>query len=791
MDTHLLEKLDYQKIKELLKEELFTFSGREHLKNLEPSSDFAMVLKWQKETTEMKNILEKLSSPPFIPLENDIREEIKQAQIQDSILTQKSLFYIARMLECFHLTKEFLEKLPTEQYPLIREKGANLKLFRILEKTIKDSINEELQIIDDASPLLKKIRQKISSIERKIKERLENIIKDPQNRLIIQDDIITIRQGRYVIPVKQQEKGKFPGVIHDKSESGVTVFMEPLAVVEFNNELRELHQEEKQEEYRILQRLTALVGQNGEEILFSYQNLGELDFINAKAKLSIKMRAVEPQINEQGIMHLDKARHPLLKNKIVPIDIELGEKFEILIITGPNTGGKTVTLKTVGLLNLMAQSGFHIPVGKDSKVAVFKKIFADIGDEQSMEQSLSTFSAHIQNIIHILEEADQYSLVLLDELGAGTDPSEGSALAMAILDLLKSKGAKVLSTTHHDSLKAYAYLTEGVMNAKVEFNEKTLKPTYKISIGLPGKSCAFAVAQRLGLPEEALSKAEQYLVKEKLDLENLIEKMEKDRDQVARSLQYMKEEEQQISQLKKELEEKINALQEEEKKIKLEAYQEAEKILSIAQSRAKEMIKSLKRKKYDGEAFVQEIKDLEDVKQDIKKQAVQYTLRQEVSNFEKGEQVFIKSLAREGIILEKNEKKRQYIVQVANLRLRISVSDLKKITPENGVNNIDVKTSREGVFSPLKTRGNVEKKAHFKNEIDIREMNASDAEIRLEKYLDDAFLLGVSPVYIIHGRGKGILREKVAHLLKNINYVKSYRYGETFEGGDGVTVVYF
>jgi DNA mismatch repair protein MutS2 len=439
----------------------------------------------------------------------------------------------------------------------------------------------------------------------------------------------------------------------------------------------------------------------------------------------------------------------------------------------------------------MAQSGFHIPAGKDSKVAVFKKIFADIGDEQSMEQSLSTFSAHIQNIIHILEEADQYSLVLLDELGAGTDPSEGSALAMAILDLLKSKGAKVLSTTHHDSLKAYAYLTEGVMNAKVEFNEKTLKPTYKISIGLPGKSCAFAVAQRLGLPEEALSKAEQYLVKEKLDLENLIEKMEKDRDQVARSLQYMKEEEQQISQLKKELEEKINALQEEEKKIKLEAYQEAEKILSIAQSRAKEMIKSLKRKKYDGEAFVQEIKVLEDVKQDIKKQAVQYTLRQEVSNFEKGEQVFIKSLGREGIILEKNEKKRQYTVQVANLRLRISVSDLKKIAPENGVNNIDVKTSREGVFSPLKTRGNVEKKANFKNEIDIREMNASDAEIRLEKYLDDAFLLGVSPVYIIHGRGKGILRKKVAHLLKNINYVKSYRYGETFEGGDGVTVVYF
>lgn len=790
MDTHVLKKLDYQKIKELLKEELFTFSGRENLKNLEPSSDFAIVVKWQQETTEMKNILEQHSSPPFIPLENDIKEEIKQAQIQDSILTQKSLLYIARMLECFHLTKEFLEKLPTEQYPLIREKGTNLKSFRILEKTIKDSINEELQIVDDASPLLKKIRQKIHSIERKIKEKLENIIKDPQNRLIIQDDIITIRQGRYVIPVKQQEKGKFPGVIHDKSESGVTVFMEPLPVVEFNNELRELYQDEKQEEYRILQKLTALVGQNGEEILYSYQILGELDFINAKAKLSIKMKAVEPQINEQGIIHLYKARHPLLKNKVVPIDIELGEKFEILIITGPNTGGKTVTLKTVGLLTLMAQSGLHIPVEVDSEVAIFKKIFADIGDEQSMEQSLSTFSAHIQNIIHILEEADQYSLVLLDELGAGTDPSEGSALAMAILDLLKSKGAKVLSTTHHDSLKAYAYLTEGVMNAKVEFDEKTLKPTYKISIGLPGKSCAFAVAQRLGLPERVLDKAEQYLVKEKLDLENLIRKMEKDKDQVAASLQYIKREEGQISQLKKELEEKIGALQEEEKKIKLEAYQEAEKILSLAQTRAKEMIKSLKRKKYDGEAFVQEIKALEDVKEDIKKEATKYTLRQAVNHFEKGDRVFINSLGREGTILEKNEKKKQYTIQVANLRLKIPVSDLKQV-PQGDFSNIDRKTNIEEAFPPLTTRGNIEKKAHFKNEIDIREMSASDAEIRLEKYLDDAFLLGVSPVYIIHGRGKGILREKVAHLLKNINYVKSYRYGETFEGGDGVTVVYF
>ncbi|MDD3657073.1 MAG: endonuclease MutS2 [Atribacterota bacterium] len=790
MNKHLFEVLDYFKIKELLKKELFTFLAKQQLKELQPSSDITIIKQWQKETTEMKNVLEQFGRFPIIPLEKDIEAYIKEAEILDSILSAKTLAYIVKILECFHQTKEFFEKYSAEEIPLIKKRAFALKYFRVLEKTIKDCINEEAEIVDDASPLLKKIRQKISSIEKKIRDRLENTIRDPQNRSLIQDDIITIRQGRYVIPVKQQEKSKFPGVIHDKSESGLTVFVEPLIVVEFNNELRELFQEEKKEEYRILQRLTALVGESGEDILSNLKYLGELDLINAKAEISKKMNAIEPKINTNGIIRLFQARHPLLKNKVVPIDIELGDKFDTLIITGPNTGGKTVTLKTVGLLNLMAQSGLHIPAAVDSEIAIFKQIFADIGDEQSIEQNLSTFSSHMRNIINILDSVDQCSLVLLDELGAGTDPSEGAALAMAFLDLLREKGSKVLSTTHHDSLKAYAYLTEGIRNARVEFDEKTLQPTFKISIGLPGKSCAFAVAQRLGLPDLVLKNAEGYLEREKLDLENLIKRMEKDRIQIAESLKYMKAEELEIKKLKKELEERINALDKEKIKIKLAAYQEAEKIIATAQTKAREIISALRKNKDIPGKYTKQIIALENVKKEIKNQVEKYDLiPEEARFFKEGDYVVIKSLQKEGIILEKNDKKHQYTVQAGNIKLRVSVDDIKKLD-KTGLEQRE----KENKFSKQTVslqEDHIEKKAYFKNEIDIRHMNAGEASVRLEKYLDDAFLLNISPVYIVHGKGKGILRKTVAHLLEKLKYIKNYRYGENYEGGNGVTVVYF
>jgi len=790
MNQHILKVLDFLKIKELLKKELFTFPGKQKLKALQPSADFVLVKQWQNETTEMKNVLELISHLPLIPLEQDIEGDIKQAEIQDSILNAKTLAYIAKNLEGFHQIKEFFEKRTQKEFPLLTRKSSDLKYFKVLEKTIRDCINEEAQIVDDASPILKKIRQKIRSIEKKIRNHLENIIKDPRARSLIQDDIITIRQGRFVIPIKQHEKNKFPGVIHDKSESGLTVFVEPLIIVEFNNELRELFQEEKKEEYRILQSLTSLAGQNGEDILANYNILGELDLINAKAELSIKMNATEPKINNQGIIQLFNARHPLLKNKVIPIDIELGKTFNTLIIPGPNTGGKTVTLKTVGLLNLMAQSGLHIPAGVDSEITIFRQIFADIGDEQSIEQNLSTFSSHVKNIIDILDAADDSSLVLLDELGAGTDPSEGSALAMAILDSLKARRAKVLSTTHHDSLKAYAYLTDGVMNARVEFDEVSLQPTYKISIGLPGKSCAFAVAERLGLPKIVLKDAEGYLEREKLDLENLIKSMEKDRARIVHNLKDIEEEKQQVRQLKEELEEKIETLEKEKTKIKLEAYQEAEKIVTSAQVKAREAITALKRKKGITEKLDEEINVLENIKKEIKTQAKEcFTFQEEISPLKEGDQVLLKSLGKEGIILNKDDKKQQYMVQIGSLKIKVAADALRKIT-----RTASEQKEKEEHTKPasLTLEGDiVGKKATFKNEFDIRDMNASEARTRLEKYLDDAFLLNISPVYIIHGKGRGILRKTVTLLLSKLEYVKNYHSGEAYEGGDGVTVVYF
>ncbi len=791
IQQHLLEKLDYGKIRKLLEKELFTFFGKQQLQYLKPSSDFVLVEQWLKETTEMKKIFEQIGSLPFIPLEKDIIADIKQAKVQDNILSAKSLAYIVRLLECCHQIKDFSEKISQEQFPLVKGKISVLKYLRVLERTIKDCLDEEGEIKDDASPVLKKIRQTIRRTEKKIREILERIIRDPQNRTIIQDDIITIRQGRFVIPVKQQEKNKFPGVIHDRSESGVTVFIEPLMVVDFNNELRELRQKEKKEEYEVLKKLTALVGQSAEEILSNSKYLGELDLISAKAEISRKMLAVEPKLNNNGHVRLFQARHPLLKGKVVPIDVEIGEKFDILIITGPNTGGKTVTLKTVGLLHLMAQSGLHIPVAIDSEVAIFKSIFADIGDEQSMEQNLSTFSSHMKNIIAILDAANQDSLVLLDELGAGTDPSEGSALAMAILDLLRTKGTKVLSTTHHDSLKAYAYLTERVKNARVEFDEKTLQPIYKLSIGLPGKSCAFSVAQRLGLSEMVLKKAEDYLEKEKIDLENLIKRMEKDKAQMAEDLKYIEEEKLNIKRIREEWEENIRTLEKEKWKIKLEACQEAEKIITTTQNKAKEIINILKKKKEGSEKFTKEIQALDSLKKDLKMQTEKYNLSKEtvVNHFKEGESVVIKSIQKEGIILQEDYKKQKYVVQVGNLKLKVSVDNMQKLFKDNlkereyGIQNTPLTFSRQ--------EDQINKKANFKNEIDIRNMTASEAIIRLEKYLDDAFLLNISPVYIIHGKGRGILRNTVKDLLDKLSYVKTYRYGEVNEGGDGVTVVYF
>jgi len=595
--------------------------------------------------------------------------------------------------------------------------------------------------------------------------------------------------------VKQEKKAKFPGIVHDKSDSGATLFIEPFVVLELNNLLRQLIKDEEQEILKILQRITSLIGERVQEINDSVLSLGEIDFIYARAVLADKMKAVEPKLNQDGFINLIQARHPLLQGPVVPININLGKAFNILVITGPNTGGKTVTLKTVGILTLMAQCGLHIPAAEGSEVPVFKKIFCDIGDEQSIEQNLSTFSSHMKYIVQILREADSESLVLLDELGAGTDPTEGAALGMAVLDFLSKERSRLIATTHHDSLKTYAYLTKGVCNARVEFDEETLKPTFEISIGLPGKSCAFIIAQKLGLAPEVVSQAQSFLSQEKIKADNLIEKIEEDRKLIEKEKYLIEVAKEESIEIRDKLEKELNKIEENKKEIILKTYREAEKILRETQNRAEKIIERLNKKRVlSKESKGPLLEQMQAISKEIQDEIVKIKPEKELiknQNIEIGDYVLVKSLNKKGAILSISTKSEKCKVQIDNMKMLVSIFDLEKVdkfdkAPEeyshigNGFDRgLNVRDSFS--LSKIKT---------FRNEISIRQLTIEEAEPVLEKYLDDAYLLGVSPVYIIHGKGKGVLREEVKKLLNEISFIKSFRLGDAKEGGIGVTVAY-
>ncbi|MBA7616795.1 Endonuclease MutS2 [subsurface metagenome] len=507
------------------------------------------------------------------------------------------------------------------------------------------------------------------------------------------------------------------------------------------------------------------------------------------------MKAVEPKLNQNGFINLIQARHPLLQGPVVPININLGRAFNILVITGPNTGGKTVTLKTVGILTLMAQCGLHIPAAKGSEVSVFKKIFCDIGDEQSIEQNLSTFSSHMKYIVQILREADSDSLVLLDELGAGTDPTEGAALGMAVLDFLGKEKSRVMATTHHDSLKTYAYLAKGVCNARVEFDEETLKPTFEISIGLPGKSCAFIIAQKLGLALEVVSQAQSFLSQEKIKADNLIEKIEEDRKLIKKEKNLIEATKEESIEIRDKLEKELNKIEENKKEIILKTYREAEKMLKETQNRAEKIIERLNKKKVlSKESKGLLLEQMQAISKEIKDEIVRIKPEKELiknQNIEIGDYVLVKSLNKKGIILSISTKSEKCKVQIDNMKMLVSIFDIEKVDKLDKVpekyshigNGFDRGLSGRDSFSLSKIKT-------FRNEISIRQLTIEEARPVLEKYLDDAYLLGVSPVYIIHGKGKGVLREEVKKMLDKIPFIKSFKPGGAKEGGIGVTVAY-
>ena len=793
LDEHTFSVLEFSKIKNQLKEKISTATGELIVENITPKIDLPQIFNAQRETTEMREIISYDGTPPFSRLE-DISSELKRSAIKGSILDAKKIIKILKVIKTSRLIKKFLLK-TKEKYPLIKERAEKIRIFSELEKEIIQCIDEDGVVLDRASPELRKIRRDIIKKEQALKNKLGTIIRSSRFSAIIQEPLITVRQNRYVIPVKQEKKAKFPGIVHDKSDSGATLFIEPFVVVELNNSLRQLIKDEEQEILKILQKITSLIGERTQEINDSVLSLGEIDFIYARAALADKMKAVEPKLNQDGFINLIQARHPLLQDPVVPIDINLGKAFNILVITGPNTGGKTVTLKTVGLLALMAQCGLHIPAVQGSEVPVFKKVFCDIGDEQSIEQNLSTFSSHMKYIVHILREADSDSLVLLDELGAGTDPTEGAALGMAVLDFLSKEKSRVIATTHHDSLKTYAYLTKGVCNARVEFNEETLKPTFEISIGLPGKSCAFIIAQKLGLAPEVVSQAQSFLSQEKIKADNLIEKIEEDRKIIEKEKNLIEAAKEESIGIRDKLEKELNEIEENKKEIILKAYREAEKILKETQNKAEKIIERLSKKKVLGkESKGPLLEQMQAISKEIKDEIVKIKPEKKVTgnqNIEIGDCVLVKSLNKKGIILSIFTKSEKCKVQIDNMKMLVSIFDIEKIDkPDKALekyghieNGFDRGLGRKDSFSLSKIKT-------FRNEISIRQLTIEEARPVLEKYLDDAYLLGVSPVYIIHGKGKGILRDEVKKMLDKTPYIKSFRTGGTKEGGIGVTVVY-
>lgn len=659
---------------------------------------------------------------------------------------------------------------------------------------IRRCIASEEELNDDASPALFKIRRSMRQINDKVHAQLQTMV-NGSARTYLQDAVVTMRNGRYCIPVKAEHRGQIPGMIHDQSSTGSTLFVEPMAVIKLNNDLRELELKEEKEIEMILATLSARCGEETEALRDDLDLLTKLDFIFARAQLSRSMNGTQPDFNEEGRILIKKGRHPLLdKKKVVPIDIQLGKDFELLIITGPNTGGKTVSLKTVGLFTLMGQAGLHIPAFDHSELSVFHEVFADIGDEQSIEQSLSTFSAHMTNTVSILKEADDRSLVLFDELGAGTDPTEGAALAIAILSNLHRRGSRVMATTHYSELKVFALSTPGVENGCCEFDVETLRPTYRLLIGVPGKSNAFAISQKLGLSQDIIEEAKTHLTKQDEDFEDLLADLEQKRVTIEQERDQINSYKEEIRELKQRLESKQEKLDLSRDKILREANEQARNILQEAKDYADTTIRNFQ--KY-GKAAGVSAKDMEkergklrekmstvDKKLSAKNAAPKKSHKQlTAKDLRIGDSIKVLSLNLKGTVSTLPDAKGNLFVQMGILHSQVNIRDLEKL---------DDTVITGGNFSKTGSgKIKMSKSASVSTEINLLGKTVDEAIMELDKYLDDAYIAHLPSVRIVHGKGTGALRKGVHNYLRRQKHVKSYRLGEFGEGDAGVTIVEF
>lgn len=783
MDQKVLRTLEFDKIVNMLEEKAISSMGKAMAKDIKPLTSLIDIQRRQTETSEAATMLLQKGALPLGGLK-DISASLKRASLGGA-LSIVELLHIGDFLHVVSNMKKYRQDEQKESFfPHIDPLFENLTPVSTLYKEIHQVIESELTIYDDASTTLKNIRRSIKSKEDAIQAQLQKILHGNQYKNMLQDSVITVRSGRYCLPVKQEYRSSFPGIIHDQSASGSTLFMEPSKVVDLNNQVKTLKIEEEEEIFRILATLTTSVHEYSDILLANQIVLEKLDFIFSRGKLSIDMEASEPIFNNENKIHIKRGRHPLLnKEKVVPIDIWLGDTFSTLLITGPNTGGKTVSLKTLGLLTLMGQAGLHIPALSSSTLTVFDNVFADIGDEQSIEQSLSTFSSHMTNIVSILENVTENSLVLLDELGAGTDPTEGAALAIAIIEYLFERGVHTVVTTHYSELKAFALSTDGIENAACEFDVETLQPTYKLLIGVPGKSNAFAISEKLGLPSFIIDMAKEALTQEEERFEDILIDLESSRQKVL-------QEEEKIEKLRKEAEDLKRAY--ENKAIELEkrqytmiktAKEEARDIVAVAKEEADTIIKDmLKTQSEHGKMAELEknrmalSKQLKDINKELAPKRPTSTNAMQDANI--GDDVFIHSIGQKGEVLTKPDNAGKLMVQAGIMRIQTNLADLSFIEePE--------KEKKEASYTK---RSITNRTKHIRKELDVRGMTVREALDATDQYLDDAFLARLEEVSIIHGKGTGALRDAISEHLTNHPYVIKHRLGEFGEGDSGVTV---
>ncbi|MDK2985820.1 MAG: mismatch repair protein MutS2 [Clostridia bacterium] len=771
----VLEKLEFNKVLKELEKHAGSNLAKEKIKKIVPSTVPSEIEKMQQETSEARDVL-RLHPNFSVGVVRDIKDIIRKAEIGVTIEPQEFLA-IQDNIRTSGKIKSFFKN-NEGNWSTLRKEVEKIHPVRELNQEISRVITAEGEVSENASPRLREIRRNIVATQSSIKKFLNKMINSPDIQKKLQDNLVTVRGDRYVIPVKQEYRSQIKGLVHDQSSSGATLFIEPMEVVDLNNKLRTLKSEERIEIQKILQELTDYTANFRDLLESSLHSLVNLDFIFAKANYSVQLNAVRPELNTEGIINIKKARHPLIdKAKVVPISFKLGENYNTVVITGPNTGGKTVTLKTIGLTCLMAQSGMHIPAEEESVVSIFKGIYADIGDEQSIEQSLSTFSSHMTNIIKIVEKADRESLVLLDELGAGTDPTEGAALAMAILNELHENNVRTVATTHYGQLKSFAYNTPGVQNASVEFDSETLQPTYRLLMGLPGKSNAFEISLRLGLKKDIVQKAKEFVGSEELRVSDLIQKLEYERKVSEREREKATSIRKEIDSLKKELQEKKRELENKKKEIIAKAAEEAREIIKKAQRESKEILQTLEHNKK-----VQEAQEkLKKMDRDLKdKSKIELTPKGKIpQNVKPGDIVEIPKLNGKGTILSTVNDDEEVQVQVGIMKINLKLKDLR----------VPIKDQKDDRQKKNLSMLVSEKSKTISPELDLRGNTVDEAIEKIEKYLDDAYIAGLNQVSLIHGKGTGALRSGVREYLKTHPHVRKYRCGEAAEGGSGVSIV--